>query len=288
MIKKLIITDLDNTIYNWVDYFAPSFRAMVHVISKMQKIDEDLIYEDFKNVYTIHKSLEYSYSIQELSICKNMDEQEINGLIKAAKGAFSRVRQKHLSPYYSVKETLKWAFQEGILIVAVTNAPMFHAIRRLRQLRIDNFFTGVAGALDPDIPENGEYTKKIIEKKQSGKYKTNIKMLWELSEKDVKPNPISYLQIINDIGASHKNTYVIGDSLYKDILPAQEIGAIGIWAKYGITFEEKNFKTLLKISPWDQEKIETVYDNKSAKADFSISSFMEIKNIIETPQMNLF
>ena len=30
-IEVAILTDLDNTIYNWVDFYAPCFRAMLYL-----------------------------------------------------------------------------------------------------------------------------------------------------------------------------------------------------------------------------------------------------------------
>lgn len=51
MYRPILITDLDNTLYNWVDYFAPSFRGMVHAISREMNLDEEKIYSGFKEVF---------------------------------------------------------------------------------------------------------------------------------------------------------------------------------------------------------------------------------------------
>ena len=99
--KVLIITDLDNTLYNWVDYFAPSFRGMVHALSKKSGVEEDLLIQEFRHVYNRHRSIEYSFSVQELNVFKDKSSEEIQELIKTAKGAFSRVRGKKLELYRS-------------------------------------------------------------------------------------------------------------------------------------------------------------------------------------------
>lgn len=286
MYKPVLLTDLDNTIYNWVDFFAPSFRAMVHVLAKETKIEEEAIIKDFKHVYNKRASLEYSFSVQELKIFQKLPKDEVENLIRIAKGTFSRVREKNLKPYDGVKETLKWIREGGTEIVGVTNAPLFHAEMRLKQLRLDSLFTGLAGWEGHGIP-NRYLTKKIKERIEENRYKSRIKHKWELSKEELKPNPFCYLRVINELHISHKAAYVIGDSLYKDIKPAIEIGAIGILAKYGKDFSTKNFQTLLKITNWDKEKISNVYDKKSIIPTFTVNSFSEIRKIVQPPQLRL-
>ncbi len=58
--KTLLITDLDNTLYNWVDYFAPSFRGMAKALSREMGVSLDGLFEDFKEVFSRRGSLEYS------------------------------------------------------------------------------------------------------------------------------------------------------------------------------------------------------------------------------------
>ena len=41
--KPGIILDLDNTLYNWIDLFCPSFRGMRHVYLRELNIPEDSI-----------------------------------------------------------------------------------------------------------------------------------------------------------------------------------------------------------------------------------------------------
>src|SRR5262245_33864374 len=102
--SPLLILDLDNTLYNWVDFYAPSFRAMVHVLAKATGFGEDALYDDFKQVYKDKRSLEYAFSVQELSLLRDRPTEEMDRLIALAKGAFSRVREAHLKPYPGVKE----------------------------------------------------------------------------------------------------------------------------------------------------------------------------------------
>src|SRR6267154_3325268 len=119
--NRLIITDLDNTIYNWVDYFAPCFRAMVHVLARETEESEDDLIGSFCQVYEAHGSVEYAFSVQELPILRNRTDSEIAELVRLARGAFKRVRDKRLEPYPTVGRTLRWLRSQGDRVVAITN-----------------------------------------------------------------------------------------------------------------------------------------------------------------------
>lgn len=283
----VILTDLDNTLYNWVDFFAPSFRGMLHALSRRMNVSEEVLAQDFKNVYKRFGSLEFSFSIQELDHCKGLREEEVQKLVDLGRHVFKMVRDKNLRPYYGVKETLEWCNKNGIKVVGVTNSPLFHAKMRLKQLHFDNLFYGLA-AWEGNIFEDNKYTNTVSKRLNEKGYRTKLKREWAFPSSQIKPNPIPYLQVINDLKISHKNTYVIGDSIAKDLKPADDIGAITIWAKYGLNFLKENFDTLLMITHWDKQQIENTYEHKQIVPTHIIDSFSQIKEIIPKPQLNLF
>jgi FMN phosphatase YigB (HAD superfamily) len=286
--RPLLITDLDNTIYNWVDFYAPSFRAMVHVLSREMGLGEEAIIDEFRAVYGEKGSLEYSFSVQELPSVRCRGDHEVSRLVMVAKGAFSRVREAHLRPYPGVKETLTWLLREGVVIVGATNAPMQQAEGRLRHLYLDRCFSGLAGWEGHDIPAGIPLMAAIKQRAVEGKYRSHVEVLWPLHQSELKPSPTGYLRIMEQVGASPESTYVVGDSLHKDVRPALQVGATGVWARYGSAFEKKNFDTLLKITHWSSEKVSAVYDEQAVEPTYTIDSFSELQTIIQVPQARLF
>src|SRR4051812_6260961 len=97
--QHVLLTDVDNTLYNWVDFFAPSFRAMLHVLARECAIHEEELTQQFKDVYVKYGSLEYRYSIQKLSICKDLPRTRVNTLVELGTKVFGTVRSKRLRPY---------------------------------------------------------------------------------------------------------------------------------------------------------------------------------------------
>jgi FMN phosphatase YigB (HAD superfamily) len=272
-IAKVLITDLDNTVYDWVSFFAPSFRAMVHVLARETGLSESVIVDQFRAVYAQHGSVEYVPSVQELDVCKTASADEAMRLVKLARVAFGQTRRRRLTAYDGVKETLIWAKRSGLLVVAVTNAPLKSAAARLVHLGLSGLFAGVAGMK----------TSEAL-----SVYHAAVGRMWALDTCDLKPSTAGYQRVFSDLGTKPERGYVVGDSLRKDIAPAMELGATGIWAAYGTVFDDVDFETLLAITPWSEERIASTYDGKNLIPDFTITSFSELRRLIAPPQAEFF
>jgi FMN phosphatase YigB (HAD superfamily) len=51
---SLIITDLDNTLYDWLGAFVPAFYAMVHEAALLMGVDEEDLLDDLQVVHRKH------------------------------------------------------------------------------------------------------------------------------------------------------------------------------------------------------------------------------------------
>src|ERR1041384_2134197 len=280
--NRLIITDLDNTIYNWVDYFAPCFRAMVHALARETNETEDDLIASFCQVYELHGSVEYAFSVQELSILPDSTEAEIAKRVRIAKGAFKRVRDKRLEPYPTVGKTLHWLRSQGDRIVAVTNAPVGYAYKRLSKLRIVNLFDGIGGKLDYDVPTS-KVTEKILGKSAEGFFTPTI-FAWAFENDELKPGHKGYARVIRDLNITADRVWVVGDNTQRDLAPAIKLGATGIWARYGENVDKKNLDTILRLTSWRKEKIMS----EPLDAPFmEINDFSELINILPASQLSL-
>ena len=169
MSHTILITDLDNTLYNWVDYYGPAFRAMVHLIAQATGVEEDIIYNDFRRVYHEFGSIEHTFSIQELDLVKAMSKDILEALIHTARVAFGMIGRTKLKPYAGVLDTLSWAMNAGILVICSTNAPINLAEFHLRQLRLSRFFFGLVGR------------KPTCEIESIGYKASRIRKIWQIS-----------------------------------------------------------------------------------------------------------
>lgn len=281
----LLITDLDNTLYNFIDYYGPCFRAMVHALSERTGVPEDDLICNFRDVYARHGSVEYSFAVQEMECFNGRSAADIEDLIDLAMVAFSRARLKRLRPYPGVEEGLLWAKMSGIKVIGITNAPMWHALKRLGQLNIAQYFSGVAAYRGHDVPGGNRITDKIKRFDSQG-FRSSIKKRWLLERHELKPSPVGYQRILSD--ANSCSTYVIGDSREKDLAPAIALGSVGIWARYGTTYDAKNMETLLQVTHWTSDGIKKAYDQVSIEPDYTIDNFGDIRKLLPQFQQTMF
>ncbi len=270
MLYPVLITDLDNTLYNWDDYFAPSFRAMVHFLSKETGIDEDVIFSDYRYVYREHDSIEFSKSTQELAFLRDYSSSRREKLAKTAAIVFGQTGRVYLHPYEGVLETLSWAVRVGIKLICVTNAPLVIAENRLQRLKMSGYFSGLAG-----------YLTDWKETEFRGRSKKRI--YWGLQKEELNSKRVAYEKIAGTLKLSPKSMYIIGDNLEKDVEPAIDLGAIGIWAKYGKECKPKSLETIRKISTLKKGEVNVEKKHAVPKKAIVVDKFKEIKKIIHQP-----
>jgi FMN phosphatase YigB (HAD superfamily) len=278
---RALFTDLDGTLYNWIDYFAPSFRAMVHVLARETSLDEDTIIESFRRVYVERGTLEYSYSVQELDIWEDLNwplERIMNDAVRKARGAFNRVRHKHLSLFPDVKETLKWAREERVRIFAYTSAPRHHAHKRLRKLYLDRLVDCLVFFRDCGVP--GHAPQDVLDKKDKPPSYIECEEQFTLSQQKPDPTPLRILQSKYELDANA--TFMVGDSLEHDVLLAQKAGIIDIWARYGhVSAKKENIETIQRISTFsEEEKQRYRILRQSVEPTYTIDGFGELRSII--------
>ncbi len=76
---KLVITDLDDTLYSWIVFFVPAFYDMVQELSNILKVPEDELLKQYKAAHQEFGSVEYPFAtLKLLSVKKYMQEFQMN------------------------------------------------------------------------------------------------------------------------------------------------------------------------------------------------------------------
>lgn len=274
---NILITDIDNTLYDWIDFFAPSFRAMVHALSPLLKKSEDDVYEEFKSVNKDNGSLEFRGAIQQLDSFVTLNPDERSRAFRAGYVAFGKTRRRRLSLYPGTRDTLRWLRDQGVRIIGVTNSPITLTIGRLRSLSIEQLFDSLAGWDAPtEDSKNGLVSR------------TNIPMIVPLRQNELKPNKVAFERAMSNLQSNRKTQlWSLGDSRSKDLYPTAEIRAKTIWARYGKHAAPENLETLVRITFWSKEQIEKTYEDNEFRPDYIIDSIEELKNIFPRKQGEL-
>ncbi|MHB8724054.1 MAG: HAD family hydrolase [Casimicrobiaceae bacterium] len=284
----MILVDIDNTLYDWPSFFAPSFRAMLHALSRELELPEDQLYGEFKAVFAHRKSLEYAFAIQELDSVRRLDNERIRHLVRQGRGAFLSVQRVRLCPYPTVLDTLQWLVEQGYEIVGVTNAPIFLAQKRLWDLKLDSYLTGVVaweGFAPEADPANTGFVPQSRERRQ-----TRLKRTISVPLTDCKPSEKHYSIALDAFAGAAKEVWAIGDSLAKDLEPAAKLGIKTVWARYGSDFDPDNVdeSTLLRITHWSPGEIHRTFRKDSFKPDRIIDTFAQLKEIVPATIIPLF
>jgi len=296
--RPAIIADVDNTLYNFIDFFGTAFRAMLHAISAKTEIKEAKLVESFRVVYSKYQSLEYPFSVQELPAIQelNLSRDRLDDVIHAAKVAFGQSRKRRLKLYPNVKETLAWLKSQGYTLVAYTDGPFGPSGRRLRHLGVLSSFDAVIGW---GPLREGKVVPVHLISENIGKWFVDAQLPPPASKSkvreryvqgdDLKPNPALLRDLIAEMKLDSHNSWLVGDSKAKDLLPAREVGLHDVWARYGRHYDKENWDTLVSISPWRESAIRREESSVPGFApSYTIDDFSDLRTIIPPLQNSLF
>lgn len=270
--KKLIITDLDDTLYSWIEFFIPAFYEMVDCISKITGIKSNILLQEYKNVHQIYGSVEYPFATLQLPSIKekyaNCSDSEIKDILGEAFHRFNSYRKHNLRLYPEVYNTLNMLYQKGIKIIGYTDSTQENAFYRLKRLEIDSLF------------------EKIYLSYSSFQGVDSISKLEKLEFVSTKkPDPDTLLQICNRENMSVEDVVYIGDSLTKDIYMAHCAGIESIWVNYG-NVQPEMYNKLVAISHWTQEDFSREQEIKrkcselNIKPNYVINNFKQVLDIV--------
>jgi phosphoglycolate phosphatase len=277
---RAIVTDLDNTLYPWVDYIVPSLEAMVDSLAATTALPRVRIVQSLKAVYSKYESNEYPFAIQESEIFRpyEADFDSFNALVVGpARRAFRYARERYLRPYAGVRETLEAIRARGLEVIALTDAPRNAAELRLKWLGLDGHFDALYTLPGYPLPENVD--PEIRRKDEAGHYRSRTEVV-ELPRDAEKPSPAGLRRILDDFGLSGPEVIYVGDNVKKDMPVARACRAVGLWAEYGTYVSAEYRERLSVISPTSITR-RHVADETPARWAPAISSFVQVLEFLD-------
>lgn len=274
---KLLVTDLDDTLYSWINFFVPAFYGMLDELSLILNVSKNDLLHEYQQVHQEKGSVEYPFATLLLPSVKaaypSNTKDELLNTLNPVFHKFNSIRKKKLELYPGVKETLKEIDDMGIIIVGYTDSAEENGFYRLKRLEIDNYFHRVYVSDSqferPDSLPSSEKTQIVYGK---------------------KPNPAVIKRICEQEGISIDETIFLGDSLTKDIYMAKQAGVTAVLCKYpcDTKVQAELYAKLVAISHWtksgfEQETaIQEICKSENVDPDYTIHSFNEILTIIHT------
>src|SRR5437868_3992239 len=103
---RLLVTDLDNTLYDWFEMWTTSFALMLSELVRITGIDQSLLEAEIKSVHQARHTSEYSALMQEVpSLVRFAGGREATDVYASAIAAFRQGREAAMVLYDGVQET---------------------------------------------------------------------------------------------------------------------------------------------------------------------------------------
>ena len=277
---RAVVTDLDNTLYSWVDYIVPSLEAMVDSLVATTGLPRVRIVQALKAVYSKYESNEYPFAIQESGIFEpyEADFDSFNALVlNPAREAFRGAREKYLRPYPGVKETLDALRKRGLRVIGLTDAPRNAGELRLKHLKLDGHFDALYTLPGYPLPANVD--PEIKKKEEAGLYRSRTPVV-ELPRDAEKPSAGGLARVLADFGLRGAEVVYVGDNVKKDMPVAEACGALGVWAEYG-TYVSGEYRERLAVISAKAVTRRHVADETPQRWPLAVSSFTQVLDIVD-------
>ncbi len=294
--RNLLVLDIDNTVFNWIEYYTACVQAMLGTVSDKTGLPLELLYGESRAVFEREGSIEYPFLIQELPSVFRFYQGDIDKLLTEAvdpgRQAFNAMAQKKLLPYPDVLATLQNLRQKypQIPIVALTDAPRYVAMWKLNKLGLLRFFDAVYGLPDPRIPIDASSQKIKVEaeillkhlQKSNFEFAGRVRILPDDYE---KPGTKGLKTVLMDYDMeSHLSDVLwVGDNLRKDVGLGRRLGVHTGWARYGTIISAESKDLLLRFSPLSNVAKNVALDPanmESPQADFELASFADLAEVV--------
>ncbi len=272
--KRLLVCDLDNTLYDWVGYFVPSFKAMVDAAVETMGCDREKLLDDLRTVHQKHHDSEHPFALLETATVReryaDLSLRDTAKALDPAFHAFNSMRKRTLQLNPGVREGLAAIEKMGTAIVAHTESKLYGAYDRLERLKILPRFRTIycrerSASVHPDPDLSTAWLKRIP-----------MQQITELAHDQAKPDPDVLLEICFKERVSPDDTAYVGDSVARDMLMAKRAGVFSIWAEYGTHHDPRLYADLVRVSHWTADEVAREkrlnVEAKSIRPDFVAST----------------
>jgi phosphoglycolate phosphatase-like HAD superfamily hydrolase len=237
---RLLILDMDNTLFEWRAHFCAVFVPLVDALSNLLGVSAAELKRQFRAVYQSEGHMECVSAVPRLASVR----ERVRGAATRASyldtllASFVRLGASKLQAYPGVQSTLRAISGAGWELVILTESPAVAASARLQNLGLATSISVVYGTGGCDAGAPSADLRSVV------------------LPPFVKPAPDALLGILERHRATAASALYVGDSLGRDMSMAQAIGVTGVWAKYGAHIDPVHRNIISEVSCWSAEKVE--------------------------------
>lgn len=255
MAKSLLITDLDNTLWDWFEAWHGSFSAMLSELIRATGIPRDELETEIRDVHRRYGTTEYSNLLNEVpSLVRAAGDEEPWRAFPQALDTLRTERRRLTRLYPGVAATLSILKDSGFKVVAYTESLAYWSEWRIRKTGLDGVIDVLYSA--PDHLMSGGRSPEELRSQPDALYGLKQTEHRHVPRGVLKPNVRVLEQILDESRVSRDDALFVGDSLMKDVAMAQGVGVIDVHAKYGEVTSHEGYDLLRRVSHWSDEDVE--------------------------------
>jgi len=157
---ETVVTDLDNTLFDWVEMWGASFTALLDVLLRKSRIPRDMLLPEIRAVHQQHHTAEYAFLLQDLPSLKRLHpDDDVTVVYADAIQAYKDARAASLHLYPGVQETLSRLKTAGCRIIGYMESQSFYSSYRVRTLGLDGVLDALFSPADHDRPADFKRSK---------------------------------------------------------------------------------------------------------------------------------
>ncbi|MGA5728793.1 HAD family hydrolase [Streptomyces seoulensis] len=251
----LLVTDLDNTLWDWFEAWHAAFSAMLRRLCELSNVPQSQLEREIQAVHRKRGTSEYTYLLNELpSLLAINPTSWPSDVYDEAIHAFSRERQRHTKLYPGVAKTLRELQIRNVPVVAYTESVAYWSEWRLKQTGLDGLIQVLYSSPDHDFPAG--VSPQSLRTKPASWYGLQRTTHKHVPPGKMKPDTDVLVSILADFAVSPTEAVYVGDSLMKDVAMAQDVGVHDVHAQYGASQHRDGYNLLRRVSHWTDEDIQ--------------------------------
>lgn len=252
---SLLVTDLDNTLWDWFEAWHASFSVLLDGVAEVTGVDVEQLEKEIREVHQFRGTSEYSWLLYELpSVSAYCGDEDPFVVFRSVIRKQNSARFHGTRLYDGVLDTLAEIQKAGVKIVAYTESQAYWTKWRLQKLGLDGVLHRLYSSADHDAPAGLVPASKRYNPAQDFALKETAHH--HVHSGVIKPDPLILKDILNEYDVPVERVVYIGDSLQKDVAMGQAVGVIDAYAKYGSVQMNPAYEQLRRVSHWTDEMIE--------------------------------
>jgi phosphoglycolate phosphatase len=272
----LLVTDVDNTLFDWVATWARAFDAMVSVLETDTGRSREYWLRLMRNVHVRRKTIECPAALEDLSAMGGWaPASDRPQILTRAAAAYRRVWDKHLMPYDGVLPTLAQLSTQGWQVVAYSESDASITAARLMRMGFSSVVSRVFGRASSPPALTRQWNLVDIP--------TRMPIAVDLVPRaDLKPNPCGLHDIAVRSGMPLERTVYVGDNLWQDVAMARSLGVQSVWAAYGAKRLPQHTELIESVAHWTPADVASERNTTTATArpDFTVDDPRQLADAV--------